>query len=113
MRKLFLISGSIILTANLIAGLLLSAYNCMNMWVNNGVIIFTTVMLIVIASSKLRDGFKISISMLYSAVGFIAFVFGLVAKPQIKDNWVIIVLIILLCFEALATATIYKVNSKQ
>lgn len=113
MRKLLLTSGGIVLTANLLAGLLLSSYNAMNMWINSGIVIFTTILLLIIASSNLRNGFKISLSMLFSVIGFIAFVLCLFAKPQITDNWVIIVLIILLCAEALITATTYKVNSKQ
>lgn len=113
MRKLLLTSGGIVLTANLLAGFLLSAYNAMNMWINSGIIIITTILLLVIASSNLRDGFKISLSMLFSVIGFIAFVLCLFANPQIKDNWVIVVLIILLSVEVLITATTYKVNSKQ
>lgn len=42
MRKLILTSGGIILTANLLAGLLLSAYHGMNMWINNGIVIFSS-----------------------------------------------------------------------
>ncbi len=113
MRKLILTSGGIILTANLLAGLLLSAYHGMNMWINNGIVIFTTTLLLIIASSDLRDGFKISLSMLFSAIGFVAFVLCLFAKPQIRNNWVIIVLVVLLGIEALITATIFKVNPKQ
>lgn len=113
MRKLLLTSGCIVLTANLLVGLLLSAYNAMNMWINSGIIIVTMILLLVIASSNLRDGFKISLSVLFSVIGFVAFVLCLFAKPQIKDNWVITVLIILLCAEALITATTFKENSKQ
>ena len=111
MKNITLIIGIILLVANLLFGSILSVYPTFNMWLNCGVIAATTALLYILKSIQLKDGFYISLSMLFGIFGFVAFILGLFAPQRYTDNWYLIAIILIGVFEAILL-TITHIISK-
>jgi len=112
MKNITLITGIILFVANLLFGSILTVYPAFNMWLNSGVIVATTVLLYIVGQITLKDGFKISLTFLFGIFGLIAFALGLFAPQQYKDNWYLIVIVLIVTFEA-SILTITHIVSKN
>ena len=110
MRNITLITGIILLVANLLFGSILSSYPAFNMWVNCGVIVATTVLLYVVGHIALKDGFKISLTFLFGFLGFIKFIIGLFMPQQYADNGYLIAIILVVAFEAIVLTITYIIS---
>ncbi len=112
MKNITLITGIILLLANLLLGSTLSAYPAFNMWLNCGVIATTTTLLYILRCISLKDGFYISLSMLFGTLGIAEFILGLFAPEQYKNNWYLIAITFIVVIEAVIL-TITSVISKK
>lgn len=112
MKKGILIIGCIIMIANILLGAIITSYSVFNVCVTSIVIAVTTALLIGIASSKLKDAFKISLNFLFAFFGLIEFVLGIFAPEQYKNNWYLIAIICLIIIESIFL-TFGRVNSKH
>lgn len=101
MKKGLLIFGIILLISNILIGLIVSSYETFNVCLTSVVIIATTLLLGWLSSSNLKDAFKISLTVLFSFLGLVEFVLGLVAPSQFEDNWYLVVIIVLIIIESL------------
>ncbi len=101
MKKGLLIFGIILLISNILIGLIVSSYETFNVCLTSVVIVATTLLLGWLSSSNLKDAFKISLTVLFSFLGFVEFVLGLVAPSQFEDNWYLVIIIVLIIIESL------------
>ena len=101
MKKGLLIFGIILLISNILIGLIVSSYETFNVCLTSVVIIATTLLLGWLSASNLKDAFKISLTVLFSFLGLVEFVLGLVAPSQFEDNWYLVVIIVLIIIESL------------
>ncbi len=77
MKHIFIYIGLLLLILNSIFGLISSTYKPLN-WISNDIIIIcNTLLLGFLANSKLKDGFKISMSFILPIIGLIQLIFGL------------------------------------
>ncbi|MDR1747223.1 MAG: hypothetical protein LBR49_08140 [Tannerella sp.] len=100
-KNIILITGIILLVANLLFGSMLSAYLAFNMGINCGVIIANTVLLYFLCCITLKDAFRISLSFLFSFLGFVEFILGLLAPQRYEDNGYLVAVILIVAFEAI------------
>lgn len=61
----------------------------------------TTLLLYLTTVIQLKDGYKISLALLFSIVGIFEYVLSLYAPNQFKDNWWLISVILLIAFETI------------
>ena len=78
------------LAINLLAGLLLSAYEPFNICFTSIVIIATTILICLLDTIRLKTAFAISLSGLFLVGGLAGFILGCVSPSQIEDNGCII-----------------------
>lgn len=90
MKKLTIIIATILLAVNLLAGLLLSAYEPFNICFTSIVIIATTILICLLDTIRLKTAFAISLSGLFLVGGLAGFILGCVSPSQIQDNGCII-----------------------
>ena len=90
MKKLIIIIAAILLAVNLLAGLLLSAYEPFNICFTSIVIIATTILICLLDTIRLKTAFAISLSGLFLVGGLAGFILGCVSPSQIEDNGCII-----------------------
>jgi hypothetical protein len=113
MKNITLIIGIILFLANLLFGLILSAYPTFNMGLNCGVIAATTALLYTLRVITLKDGFYISLSMLFGMFGFIEFILGLFAPQQFENNWYLIAIILIVVIEAVILTVTHIVSKNS
>ena len=99
MKKIILFTCATLLVANLLFGLLLSSYEWPNVLLSSGIIILYGIFMLLIGILPLKDGFKSSLYVVYPILGFIEFVLSLFSPSRITDNWVVIVITILVVFQ--------------
>lgn len=99
------------LMLNFVVGMLLSAYSTFNMSLNTVVILLSAVFLLAVEMAPLNDGFKISLSYLFGFIGFGEFLAALFSSEHLRDNPVVIGLLVVSLFQ-LAVIGICCVVSK-
>lgn len=105
-----LIIGGLIITVNILFGVLLSAYSPYNMWFNTAMIAITTIMLYLVQSVHLKDAFKVSLTILLPISGFLKFLLGLFAPSRFEDNWCVIVCTLITVFEIIVLLAVLKTS---
>ena len=89
MKKILSV-GALLLSLNIIVGLLLSAYPIFNICLNSIVIIVFTLMLLSLHKVNLRDAFKVSLTFVVAFAGTIEYIIGFLSKNELADNYIII-----------------------
>lgn len=100
MKKGLLFSGIALLLANIVIGLIASSYNTFNICLSSAVIAITTLLLWGMASSNMKDAFKIALTFFFAFLGLVEFVLAVLSPEQYKDNWYLIAIIILTIVQA-------------
>lgn len=112
MKKAIIITSVILLTLNILFGMILSSYYWFNVAISSGVIVFTVIMSLLGASKKIKDGFKVSLFLLYSVIGFIQYLIAVFMPPIFVDNWYLIAIIVLMGVEIFLLLT-SSITSKR
>lgn len=99
MNKIILFTCATLLIANLLFGLLLSSYEWLNVLLSSGIIILSGIFMLLIGILPLKDGFKSSLYVVYPILGFMELILSLFSPNRITDNWVVIVITILVVFQ--------------
>ena len=111
MKNITIIIGIILLIANLLFGITLSIYPTFNICLNCGVIVVTTILLYILQVTKLKDGYYISLYMLFGILGFIEIILGLFTPQNYIDNWYLLIILLIIVFQAIIL-TITHIISK-
>jgi hypothetical protein len=101
MKKTVLIIGVVLLLLNTIIGGLSSSYQDFNVKLVDVSILLTLVLLYNVVESKIADGFRIGLTVLFSITGFIRVICSLSSNEEIKDNLSILILLVVLAFEVI------------
>ena len=96
MKRLIILTTIILLVVNGLLGLILTAYQSTNVYLNSAVILLTGIVLLVVSSTNLKDAFKISLTSLFAAVGGIEYILGFFAPAEWSNNWFAIIIFVLL-----------------
>jgi hypothetical protein len=99
MKRLIILITIILLVVNGLLGLILTAYQSTNVYLNSAVILLTGIVLLVVSSTNLKDAFKISLTSLFAAVGGIEYILGFFAPAEWSNNWFAILVIAVLAIE--------------
>lgn len=99
MKKIFLYTGALLLILNSLLGLILSAYEPFNWVLNDGVILVNLALFNYLAVSRVKDGFKFSMTLFFLVSGFTEFLLGLFMKSYFTDNLLLILLCLILIIQ--------------
>lgn len=99
MKKLIILITIILLIANGLLGLILTAYHSTNIYLNSAVILLSGIILWVLSSIHLKDAFKVSLTCLIAIVGGLEYILGFFAPEEWSNNWFAILMIIVLVIE--------------
>ena len=99
MKRIVLFTCTTLLITNFLFGLLLSSYEWFNVLLSSGIIILFGIFMLLIGILQLKDGFRSSLYVLYPILGFIELILSLFSPNKIMDNWVIIVLTLIVVFQ--------------
>jgi hypothetical protein len=99
MKKTVLLIGGIIILLNTVIGGISSSYQQFNVQLVDVSILFTVVLLYNVVESQIADGFRIGLAVLFSITGLIRVILSLSSDEDFKDNWSILLLLVILAFE--------------
>lgn len=112
MKSVILIIGTIIFLVNGLFGLLISGYEFFNLCFTSSVIFITTLLLYLLFSLKIKDGFIAGLGFLFILVGTLAYILGLISSPELQNNACVIITIILVAIEVMMLV-VCRVTSKK
>ena len=110
MKKTILFATLAMLVVNILAGLLLSSYHTFNMLATSVVILFTTALMYITESITMKDAFRVSLPLVFAILGLVMFLLMLFSKPQLQDNWRVIVSLVIILIEAMVLYITYRVS---
>ena len=99
MKRLIILTTIILLVVNGLLGLILTAYQSTNVYLNTAVILLSGIVLWVVSSTHLKDAFKISLTSLFAIAGSIEYILGFFAPNEWSNNWYVIIVIAILAIE--------------
>lgn len=102
MKQSIIIIGSILIIVNIMMGLIISSYGCVNLIFTTILIVLTTIFLLSVNGYlRLKDGYKVSLNVIIPIIGIIEYLIGVFMPSQVSDNWGLIVLLILVAIESI------------
>lgn len=110
MKKTIIFSTIGLIAVNLIAGVILSRYHLFNVTTTSVVILLTGVLNFIAATIPLKDAYRVAHYYLFSLLGIVMFLLMLFSPHQMKDNWCVVVSIIIVAMESIALFITYKVS---
>ena len=105
-------SCMVLLIANLLFGAILSFYGEFNVAISSVVIVVTGLLLYLTDIIRLKDGYKISLMLIFAVGGLLEFVLSLIAPNRLIDNWWLILVIGLMAAEAILLIITNTVSNK-
>ena len=112
MKKVIILSCMVLLIANLLCGAILSSYGSCNVALSSSVILVTGILLFLTDTINLKDGYKVSLMLLFAIVGVLEFILSLIAPNRFTDNWWLILVIGLMAAEAILLIITNTVSNK-
>lgn len=101
MKNIIILSCLVLLVVNLLFGAILSFYGGFNVVLSSMVIVATGILLYLTDTIHLKDGYKISLMLLFTIAGALELILSLFAPNQVVDNWWLILVIGLLAVEVI------------
>lgn len=101
MKTIALTTGTILFAVNGLFGFLLSGYDNFNLAFTSIVIAVTTLLLHLLHTITLKDGFVPGLGFMIALFGFICYILGLMSPDNVQDNGCVIVSIVLLTIETI------------
>lgn len=99
MKRLIIILSALVLLLNVSFGLIISKYPLFNMVVNGVVIFSITIFLLLTYCLTIKDGYKISLSFLFVAMGVFQVVLGCRMPACFQDNCYLLIELLCVCIE--------------
>ncbi len=113
MKKVILIIGGIMLLLNTILGLILSGYHTFNWLLNMGVIVVAMMMLCIVASMPLKDGFRVSFNCLIPFFTLIELTCGSFASEKFNDNLFLVAILSLVSLQIIMLVSTHYISEKE
>lgn len=113
MKRPIILTTIILLVVNGLLGLILTAYQSTNVYLNSAVILFSGIILWVVSSTHLKDAFKISLTSIFAIVGGIEYILGFFAPNEWRNNWFAILMIVILAIEIIIVLVTNLVTNKN
>lgn len=101
MKSTSLIVGCILLMLNLLIGMIISSYETFHVVTNSGIIIVNTALLLVLGTLNVKDGFRYSLNLLIPIFALIEFLIICFSRPEVKNNWGLIVVLLILILQVI------------
>jgi FtsH-binding integral membrane protein len=110
MKNLLLIAGFILIVLNTLIGLMISKYSPFNYLMVDLSLLISTVLIYLFSNSNISDGYKIGFTVLFAITGLAKVVCSIVAPQHFQDNFLIVVVLGLISFEALCLLSAFAMK---
>lgn len=80
MKTIILLIAGLCLIVNILCGCIISSYSTFNCGVTSGIIILNAIIMLIVSEITLKDGYHISLNVLFPIMAIVEFIVGL--SPQ-------------------------------
>ena len=101
MKNIILSIAGLALAINILCGLIISSYSAFNCGVTSGIIILNALLLLLVSEIMLKDGFRISLNVLFPLLALAEFIAGLFSPEKFQDNSVLVLILVALLLEGI------------
>lgn len=101
MKAIILSVAGLCLVINILCGFIISSYSAFNCGVTSGIIALNAIIMLIISTITLKDGFRISLNVLFPIMTIVEFVVGLLSPEKFHDNGSLVFILIALLFEGI------------
>jgi hypothetical protein len=115
MSKIIIYLGSLFIAVNTVIGLLISDYSQFNWISTNIILIINTILLSRLPGENISNGYKISLSFIYTFLCIISIILAIISPDKLIDNYYLIGFIFILLTEVslyLITKSLKSINNK-
>ena len=112
MKKTILFATLAVLAVNILAGLLLSGYHIFNVLATSLVIVLTTTLMYITECITMKDAFRVSLPFAFAFLGLVIFLLMLFSKPQLQDNWHVIISLIIFLVEVIVVNVTHRISRR-
>ena len=105
MKALILSIAGLCLIVNILCGCIISSYSAFNCGVTSGIIVLNAIIMLIISSITLKDGFRISLNVLFPIMAIVEFVVGLLSPEKFHDNGSLVFILVALLLEGIIIIT--------
>lgn len=113
MKQSIILIGSILVIVNLLLGLIISAYRCINLVASTVILVLTAVVLLLVnGRMSLKDGYVVSLNILIPIIGLIQYLIAILMPSRFSDNWGLITLLVLISIEAILLVATNSISKK-
>ena len=95
---------------NTLIGLMISKYSPFNYLMVDLSLLISTVLIYLFSNSNISDGYKIGLTVLFAITGLAKVVCSIVAPQNFQDNFLIVVVLGLISFEALCLLSAFAMK---
>ena len=82
MKSIILSVAGFALVINILCGLIISSYSIFNCGITSGIIILNALLLLLVSEITLKDGFRISLNVLFPLMALVEFIAGLFSPEK-------------------------------
>jgi hypothetical protein len=113
MKQSIILIGSILVIVNLLLGLIISAYGCVNLVASTVILVLTAVVLLLVnGRMSLKDGYVVSLNILIPIIGLIQYIIAVFMPNRFSNNWGMIALLVLIAIEAILLVATNSISKK-
>lgn len=99
MKNIYILIGVIAVVINSLFGIIFKTYEVFNWITCDAVIIINVVILQLLSHSRISDGFKVSITFIFTLLGIITFFISIKLENKLENNLNLAVVIFLLAIQ--------------
>ncbi len=113
MNKAIILSGVLLSLLNILVGLIVTTFRPFNVAISTLVIISTTVMRLAVGKwIRMKDAFKVSLSLIIPAIGILQYLLAVFMPSHTEDNWCLAAILLLVAAEAILVFTSNNISNK-
>ena len=101
MKTIIILITGLCLIMNILCGCIISSYSAFNCGITSGVIILNAIIMLIVSEITLKDGYRISLNVLFPIMVIVEFVVGLFSPDRIQDNISLVFILIALLLKGI------------
>lgn len=110
MKKIIILITAVLIALNLIAKLIITDYDWFHLILSSLVLVSNAILLFTISSMNIADGFRVSLSFVFSFVCTALFILSQFSINVIENNWIVLSIVIVTGLEWLVLIICKRVS---
>ena len=112
MKTIILLIAGLCLIVNILCGCIISSYSAFNCGVTSGVIVLNAIIMLIVSAITLKDGYRISLNVLFPVMTIAEFIAGLFSPEKLQDYGSLMFILVALLLEGIIIIITNQISKK-